>query len=416
VSTTLLAPSESVPIATSEPALFAPVYPFPRLQIASGRGARVTDTGGREYLDFVSGIAVNALGHAHPGLARVIARQARSLVHCSNLFGNAPGLDLARALTAATGYPRVFFCNSGTEGIEAALKFARARARALNLPGRGVLAFQGGFHGRTAFSLSATWTPSYREPFEPLVPNVRFAPFNDVAALEQALDADIAAVIVEPVQGESGAVPAEPGFLQALIARARAVNAAVVLDEVQSGMGRSGHLLAQEHYGVRGDYTVLSKALGGGLPLAAVLMTEEAAATLAPGMHGCTFGGGAVVTAAGAFVLETVNQPKFLARVRSRARSLARALASLVRKHSSLVTERGLGLLRAIEIAPGAPYDAPALVRAARDQGLLMVRGGERAVRLLPPLNVTPKEIAEAIDRLDRTVTKLESNPSGGTM
>lgn len=410
---TLVAPIAPEAPSRAETDLLAPVYPLPRLELVSGRGARVTGADGRTYLDFVSGIAVNALGHAHPGLARVVARQAKALVHCSNLFGHEPGVALARALTGATGYGRVFFCNSGTEGIEAALKFARARARAIGLPGRDVVAFQGGFHGRTAFSLSTTWTPSYREPFEPLIPGVRFAPFNDVAALERVFDRQVAAVIVEPVQGESGAVPARKEFLEAMVAHARAVGAAVIFDEVQTGMGRTGHLLAQEHYGVRGDYTVLSKALGGGLPLAAVLMTDEAAATLAPGMHGCTFGGGPVVTAAGGYVLDLVNTPRFLARVRSRAHSLSRGLKALVRRHPSLAGERGLGLLRAVEVAAGAPYDAPALVRAAREHGLLLVRGGERAVRLLSPLNVTSKEIAEAIELLDRTLTQLESTSTG---
>jgi acetylornithine/N-succinyldiaminopimelate aminotransferase len=409
---TLVAPV-AIEAPKSEADLLAPVYVLPRLELAAGKGARVTGADGRVYLDFVSGIAVNALGHAHPGIARLVARQAKQLVHTSNLFGHEPGAALARALTDATGYARVFFCNSGTEGIEAALKFARARAGKLGLPGRDIVAFQGGFHGRTAFSLAATWTPAYREPFEPLVPGVRFAPFNDIAGLEQVFDRKVAAVIVEPVQGESGAVPARKDFLEAVVAKARAVGAAVVLDEVQTGMGRTGELLAQQHYGIRGDYTVLSKALGGGLPLGAVLMTEDAAATLAPGMHGCTFGGGPLVTSVGGYVLGVVNTPAFLQRVRSRAGSLSRALKALVKRHRSLAGERGLGLLRAIEVAADAGFDAPALIRAAREQGLLLVRGGERAVRLLPPLNVSPKEITEAIEALDRALTHLETTPTG---
>ncbi len=394
--------------APEEPARFVPVYPFPRLEIVSGRGARVIDRTGREYLDFVSGIAVNALGHASPAVARAIARQARVLVHCSNLFANRPAVELAEALAAATGYPRVFFCNSGTEGIEAALKFARARARALGLAGRDVVAFKGGFHGRTAFALSATWQPSYREPFEPLVPGVRFGEYNDVAGLDALIDEQVAAVIVEPVQGESGAVPARPEFLAALRARTSALGAALIFDEVQSGMGRCGRLLAQQHYAVTGDITVLSKALGGGLPLGAVLTTEEVAGALAPGMHGCTFGGGPLTTAAGLAVLGEVNEPAFLARVRARGGQMARGLKALAKRHASVAEARGLGLLVAIDLTADAPFDPPALVRACREHGLLLVRGGDRAVRLLPPLNVRSADITDALARLDAALSKLE--------
>jgi predicted acetylornithine/succinylornithine family transaminase len=412
---TLAAPATpAAPLATAELDLFAPVYPLPRLELVSGRGAAVTDAAGREYLDFVSGIAVNAFGHALPGFARAVAKQMKQLVHCSNLYAHRPGIELARALTAATGYERVFFCNSGTEGIDAALKFARARARALGLAGRDIVAFRGGFHGRTGFALSSTWTPSYREPFEPLIPGVRFADFNDLSGLDAVLDPSVCAVIVEPVQGEGGVIPATREFLHALRARATALNAALVLDEVQCGMGRCGQLLASGHYGVRGDYLVLSKALGGGIPIGAVLMTAEAAASLAPGMHGCTFGGSPVATAAGAFVLERVSTPGFLARVRRRGRELERGLAGVVKRHPSLAGARGLGLLLAVEIAPAAPFDPPALVKAAREEGLLLVRGGERAVRLLPPLTVTSQEIAAALGRFERAVAKLEQAPGAG--
>ena len=402
---------EAPAVAAVSPELecFAPVYPLPRLELVSGHGAWVKDSQGKTYLDFVSGIAVNALGHTPASFAPAIARQMKQLGQVSNLFGHAPGLELARELCAATGYDRVFFCNSGTEGVEAALKFARARAGARGLKGRDIVAFTGGFHGRTGFALSATHHPPYREPFEPLIPGVRFAPFNDSAALAQVLDENVCAVIVEPVQGEGGAVPAERGFLEAIARRCRELDAALVLDEVQSGMGRCGYLLAAEHYGVRADYTVLSKALGGGLPLAAVLMTAEAAQSLAPGMHGCTFGGGPVATTAGLFILKRVREPALLERVRARGLALGKALDQLVKRHASLTTARGLGLLRAIELAATAAYDPPALVRAAREHGLLLVRGGERAVRLLPPLTVTTSEIKQAIARLDRALDGLES-------
>ena len=402
------APPDPAAFANEEVGLFAPVYHFPRIQIAKGKGARVTDTQGGEYLDFVSGIAVNAFGHAPAGLASAVAKQMRQLGHHSNLFANAPAITLAQTLSKATGYPRVFFCNSGAEGIETALKFARARAVAKGLAGRDIVAFRGGFHGRTGFAVSTTWTPSYRAPFEPLIPGVRFADFNDVAGLDAAIDAQVAAVVVEPVQGEGGAVAAQHKFLQALRQKTSAVGAVLILDEVQCGMGRCGQLLASQHYGVSGDMVVLSKALGGGIPLAAVLCTAEVAETLQPGMHGCTFGGNPVAATAGNWVLSRINRPGFLARVRKRGKELGLGLEALAKKHATLVEVRGLGLLRAIEIQPEAPFDPAALVKAALARGLLLVRGGERAVRLLPPLTVSPEEIGEALERLDAALSDLE--------
>src|SRR5262245_44275273 len=309
-------------LAQGEIEFLVPTYNFPRLELASGKGAVVTDREGRTYLDFVSGIAVNALGHAPAGLATAVAKQMRTLVHSSNLFTSGPVLSLAKSLSQATGYPRVFFTNSGTEAIEGAIKFARARAHALGRPGRDILAFRGGFHGRTGFAVSATWTPSYREPFEPLIPGVRFAEFNEIDALPQVLDDNVCAVVIEPVQGESGVVPASKAFLQALRKQATQVGATLILDEIQCGMGRCGTLLASEQWGVRGDAVVMSKALAGGVPLGAVLTTEELASHLSPGMHGTTFGGGPVACAAGNFMLGKIHKKSTLARVRKMGRLL----------------------------------------------------------------------------------------------
>jgi acetylornithine/N-succinyldiaminopimelate aminotransferase len=217
----------------------------------------------------------------------------------------------------------------------------------------------------------------------------------------------VCAVVVEPVQGESGVVPASKAFLQALRAHATKVGATLILDEIQCGMGRCGTLLASEQYGVRADIVVLSKALAGGVPLGAVLATEEIASHLSPGMHGTTFGGGPVACAAGNFMLGKINKKSMLARVRKMGRLLLTGLQALVARHSSLSEARGLGLLTAIEVAPDAGFDPPALVKAAREHGLLLVRGGDRAVRLLPPLNVTPAEIEQALERLDHALTAL---------
>lgn len=403
------APATPAGFAADEPALLAPNYPLPRLELARGQGARVWDATGREYLDFTSGIAVLALGHAPEGLADAVAAQMNVLGHCSNLFANRPAIELARALTEATGYARAFLCNSGTEANEAALKFARARARAKGLPGRDVLAFTGGFHGRTAFALSATHHPEYREPFEPLVPGVRFAPYDDVAALDAALDGQVCAVIVECVQGEAGAIPASPAFLRELRERTRATGAALILDEVQTGVGRTGAMLAADHFGLRADLVTLAKGLGNGFPVAAVLMTAEVAGAIAPGMHGCTYGGGAPAAAAARFVLERVSAPGFLAHVAEAGRQLGAGLASLASRHASLRAARGLGLLRAIELTADAPFTPPELIAAARERGLLLLRGGERALRVLPPLTVTTPDIEDAIGRLDAALAALEA-------
>ena len=404
-----VAPPAAAPgFAAEEIALFASVYPLPRLELVSGHGARVTDAAGRTYLDFVSGIAVNAFGHTPDGLAEALQAQLHTLGQVSNLFANAPALELARRLTSGTGFERVFFCNSGTEGIDTAIKFARARAGKVGLPGRDIIAFKGGFHGRTGFALSATWTPSYRAPFEPLIPGVRFLEFNALPLPDRELDANVCAVVVECVQGESGAVPATREFLQSLRARVTALGATLIIDEVQTGMGRTGRMLAQEHFGVRADITVMSKALGAGLPIAAVLVGGDVAAALSPGMHGCTFGGNPVCAAAALWALERVEAPGFLERVRTAGETLAKGMEALAAAHASVREVRGLGLLRALDLSEAAPFGAPELITAARAEGLLLVRGGERAVRLLPPLTVTDDELAEALAALDRALTALE--------
>ncbi len=404
------APAEPVvpAFADDEPGVLAPLYPLPRLELVEGHGAWVRDAGGRRYLDFTSGIAVNAFGHSPKGLAETVSAQLARLGHTSNPFANEPGLALAKELTEATGSARVFFCNSGTEGNDAAIKFARARAHRLGLPGRAIVAFHGGFHGRTGFALSATHHPPYREPFEPLIPGVRFADYNDVAGLDAVLDAGLCAVVVECVQGEAGAVPGTRDFLQALRARCTALGALLVLDEVQTGMGRTGRLLAQEHFDLRADLVVMSKALGAGMPIAAVLMTAEVAQHLAPGMHGCTFGGNPVCAAAARWSLAQVRRPAFLERVRRAGRQLAAGLDTLAAKHAAVREARGLGLLRAIDLAPGG-IEPASLVLAAREQGLLLVRGGERAVRVLPPLTATDAEIAEGLEKLDRALAACAS-------
>lgn len=403
-------------VATARPIesdLFAAVYPLPRLELTRGSGCRVVDADGTEYLDFVSGIAVNALGHADPGLRTAVSRQMSQLVHVSNLFGNRPAIDLAERLLHLTGYDRLFLCNSGGEANEGALKFTRLHARATGKSGGFIIAFEGAFHGRTAFALSATATPAYREPFEPLVPGIRFAPFNDAAAFDQILVDEAAAgralqaVLIEPVQGEAGARVADTAFLQHLRQRTTELNALLLFDEVQCGVGRSGKFLAAEHAGVQADITILAKGLGGGIPIGAILIRRELAAILEVGQHGTTFGGNPVAAAAAGYVLDTISRPGFLDNIAALGAYLAAGLEQLTARCDSLTESRGLGLLRAIEIGESAGFDSAALIAACRDEGLLLCKGGGRSVRLLPPLNVTVAELDDALARLDRALGRL---------
>ncbi|HEX7879282.1 MAG TPA: acetylglutamate kinase [Candidatus Eisenbacteria bacterium] len=403
------------PTSPVEADLFAGVYPFPRLELVHGRGCHVTARDGRDYLDFVSGIAVNALGHADPGLRNAVSRQMAQLVHVSNLYGNGPAAALAARLVNLTGYDKVFLCNSGAEGNEAALKFARLHAGAKGHQDGIIVAFDGAFHGRTAFALSATATPAYREPFGRLVPGIRFAPFNDAAAFdalvaeEAAAGRPLQAVLIEPVQGEAGARTADPAFLAHLRAATRSANALLLFDEVQCGVGRSGSFLAAQELGIDADITILAKGLGGGIPIGAVLIRNDLAGLLSAGQHGTTFGGNPVAAAASGHVLDVITGPGFLTAVNERAVQLGAGLERLVAAHTSLKRVNGLGLLRAIELKEDAPFDPAALVLAARNAGLLLCKGGSRSVRVLPPLVVAAADIDLALERLDAALTHLES-------
>jgi len=412
--TRLLATGAGIDATTvTESDLFAAVYPLPRLELSHGSGCRVVDADGREYLDFVSGIAVNTLGHADRGLRVAVCRQMDRLVHVSNLFGNRPAIELAERLVALTGYDRVFLCNSGTEANEAALKFARLHARTAGRNSGVIVAFDGSFHGRTAFALSATATPAYREPFEPLVPGVRFAPFNDPAAFDALLSEieaegkPLDAVLIEPVQGEAGARVADSSFLHHLRRRTTENRALLLFDEVQCGAGRSGTFLAAEQAGVQADITILAKGLGGGIPIGAVLIRNELAGLLEPGQHGTTFGGNPVAAAAAGYLLDTISRPGFLNNIAERGVYLAAGLERLVASFDALTASRGLGLLRAIEIDESAGFDPAALVGACRDEGLLLCKAGSWSVRVLPPLNVAVADIDDALARLGRALGRL---------
>ena len=304
------------------------------LVLVKGKGARLFDSEGRSYLDFAAGIGVNGLGYGDTKVLAAIKKQAAQLIHTSNLFHTEAATALAERLVALAFPSKVFFCNSGSEAWEGALKFARKIGKP---QGRfEYLCFEKAFHGRTMGSLSTTWNPKYREPFEPLVPGVRFLPWNDLKAVEAALTERTAAVMLEPVQGEGGVRPAPPAFLQGLRKLTRDKGALLVLDEVQCGLGRTGKMFAFQHAEIVPDILTLAKPLGGGLPMGAVLVRDELAPAIAVGDHGSTFGGNPVAAAASLAVLERLSSPGFLEGVARRGASLMRGLKKLARAHPSL--------------------------------------------------------------------------------
>ena len=412
-------PGPPDPLVAADHGVVLQNYARPPIVFERGDGAWVFDTAGRRYLDFNAGIAVSALGHGDAALAAAIADQAARLIHTSNLYHTAPYIRLAQQLVARSFADRVFFANSGTEAIEAALKFARLYARAthgeVDAPAAWtglvddpaasrwprqwrIVAFEQAFHGRTLGALSMTHKAAYRAPFAPLVPGVVFAPFNDVAAAEAAIDATTMAVVVEPIQGEGGYVPATLPFLHALRARCDAVGALLVLDEIQCGLGRTGHLFAHEMYGVRPDIVCLAKPLAGGLPIGAVLMTQAVADCVGVGAHGSTFAGGPLVCRAAEVVFERVADPAFLAAVQARGRRLVDGLLGLDEAH--IVDIRGAGLMVGVEL------DLPVkgVVDAARDEGVLLIGAGERVLRLCPPLVVDDDQIDLAVAAIGRGI------------
>jgi acetylornithine/N-succinyldiaminopimelate aminotransferase len=360
---------------------------YGRLPVAfvRGEGTRLWDSEGKEYLDFLGGLAVVSLGHAHPAVADAVAQQARTLLHVSNLYYNDVQPRVAERLdNLLGGGGRVFFCNSGAEANEAAIKYARkATGRA------GVVALEGGFHGRTLGALSATGQPGKRAPFEPLFAGVRFVPPNDVDALRGAVDDDVGLILLEPVLGEGGVVPLERAFAEA----AAELPPLLCVDEVQTGIGRTGTFFGFEQLGVQPDLVTLAKALANGLPIGALLVADDAAGAFAPGDHGSTFGGNPVSCAAAAAVVEAIDD-ELLADLRARGAQLASGLAQF----DGVLEVRGRGLLLGA-VVEGSAAD---VVEAARSEGLLALTAGENVLRLAPPLTVSVDEVDEALAVLGR--------------
>ncbi len=373
--------------------------------LARGEGMYLYDEDGKAYLDFSSGISVNALGHADPEIAAAVSQQIAQLSHVCNLYHSAPHADLAEALCARSFADKVYFCNSGTEAVEAAIKFARKYARTMHGPGKtGIVAFSGSFHGRTIGALALTAREKYQAPFRPLMPGASFAPFNDLAATEKLIGPDTCAVFVEPVQGEGGIHPATAEFLVGLRAACDRYGALLVFDEIQCGMGRTGTLWGYEHSGVTPDMMTLAKALGGGLPIGATLLTDRVAAVMAPGDHGSTFAGGPVICRAAEVVLRRVSDPAMLAHIRAMGARLVEGLRGL--DHSRIVEIRALGLMIGVEF----DMEVAPLIAAGHAHGLLMINAGPNVLRLLPPLIVEESHIAQFLSTLDAILAEVAAS------
>jgi predicted acetylornithine/succinylornithine family transaminase len=384
-----------------------PTYRRPEVVFSHGRGAYLYDDQGNAYLDFTAGIAVTALGHSDELWARAVAEQARQLTHVSNLYHTEAHVDLARRLVEHSFADRVFFCNSGAEANEAAIKFARKHARARQqgstpFEKSRIVAFTAGFHGRSMGALSVTHKSAYREPFGPLVPGVTFAEYNNLDSAAQAIGPDTCAVIVEPIQGEGGVRPAEPGFLAGLRELCETYQALLIFDEVQCGLGRTGHLWAHEAYGVTPDMMTLAKPLAGGLPIGATLVTEDVAAVMEVGDHGSTFAAGPLVCRAAQVVFDRVSRPEFLTRVSQNGAFLESQLLAL--EPHGLVEVRGAGLLLGLEFST----PVAGLIAAARERGLLVISAGENVLRLCPPLIISQEQIAAGVEILGQCLEALE--------
>lgn len=373
----------------------AQTYARPPFVLTHGEGMYLYDADGKQYLDFVAGIAVMALGHSDAGVTDIIQQQVGKLVHVSNLYYTEPQGELAVLLCQHSFADRVFFSNSGAEANEAAIKFARKLAYANDKTDKTeIIAFSHAFHGRTAGALSITPKPKYQDPFKPLLPDVTILPYNDLEAVKAAISQRTCAVVIEPIQGEGGIHAATPEFLQMLRNLCDAVDAVLIFDEVQCGLGRTGELWAHTSSGIAPDIMTLAKPLANGLPIGAALMTEKVHAALQPGDHGSTFAGGALITSVATHVLGRINDPAFLSHVQAMGAYLQQKLAAIPSNH--IVEIRGRGLMVGLQL------DIPAteVVEAGYEEGILLVNAGPDVIRLVPPLIVEPSHIDTLVDFL----------------
>ena len=373
-----------------------------------GLGSRLWDQQGREYLDFACGIAVTGLGHCHPALIAALHEQAGQLWHVSNVMTNEPALKLASRLVELTFADRVFFCNSRAEANEAAFKLARRHASVkYGAHKNQIISFYNAFHGRTLFTVSVGGQAKYTQGFEPLPGGITHLPFNDLAALEAAVGEQTCAVVIEPVQGEGGIMPATPEFIALARQLCDRHGALLVFDEVQSGNGRSGTLYAHEQYGVTPDVLTTAKGLGGGFPIGAMLATADAAASLAFGTHGSTYGGNALACAVGLAALEALVDPALMANVRARSAQLREGLGVLAAEHGLFTGSRGMGLLMGAPLSDPWKGRAKDIVNAAMRHGLWVLVAGPDVLRMAPPLNISEADMAEGLRRLGLACAEL---------
>ena len=369
--------------------------------LSRGKGCELWDTDGRRYLDMAAGVAVCAVGHAHPKYVAAISAQVATLGHVSNYFYNDVNIRLADELCRRTGMDRAFFCNSGAEANEALLKLARRHFFSKDDKDRTrLIAFDSSFHGRTMGALALTGQAKYQQGFAPSVSGVTHVPYGDLAAVRAAMGPDVAAILVEPIQGEGGVLPAPEGFLAGLRAIADEHGSLLFLDEVQTGIGRTGTFLACEHAGVKADAVALAKGLGGGFPIGAMLCREALSGALPPGTHGSTYGGNALASAAALSVLSIVDEEHLMEGARTKGEHLSKLLRGLAERMPSVVAgERGSGLLRGL-VLQGKP-DLRAVAAKIRDRGVLVTVAGENVVRFTPPLVVTTGELDEAVKEVE---------------
>ena len=390
-----------------------PVYaPAPFIPVR-GEGSRLWDQQGKEYIDFAGGIAVNALGHAHPELREALNEQASKFWHTGNGYTNEPVLRLAKKLIDATFADRVFFCNSGAEANEAALKLARKFAHdRYGSHKSGIVAFKNAFHGRTLFTVSAGGQPAYSQDFAPLPADIRHAAYNDINSASALIDDSTCAVIVEPIQGEGGVVPASNAFLQGLRELCNRHNALLIFDEVQTGVGRTGELYAYMHYGVTPDLLTTAKALGGGFPVGALLATEECARVMTVGTHGTTYGGNPLASAVAGKVLELINTPEVLKGVKQRHDWFVERLNAINGKVGLFKEIRGLGLLIGCELTAEFAGKAKLISQEAAKMGVMVLIAGANVVRFALALIVSEEEVQTGLDRFALACEKVKSGVS----
>ena len=374
-----------------------------------GSGAYLFDVGGRRYLDFLAGIAVNSLGYAHPRILKVLREQSQRLIHCSNLFYHPYQGALAQRLATLSGMSRVFFTNSGTEAIEGALKICRAFARSRAATRTGILAVRDSFHGRTFGALSITAQEKYQAPFRPLLPEVKILPDISIAALERAFDPGICGMVVEPIQGEGGVNPVSPAFLKAARELCDSHDAILVFDEIQCGLGRTGKYFAFQHFNVVPDLITIAKPLAAGYPLGAILGSARVAEALKPGEHGTTFGGGPLACRLALEVLDVIEEEGLLNRVSHLGERLMAGLKDLAARHACVREVRGLGLMIGVEMGP----IAKAVVQRLLENGVLANAAHETVLRILPPFVISEEQVDEFLTILDRTLTEVESGVRG---